>query len=169
MSVETMTNLSGQEAIDKIKELTGAARTCLMITSLDKRPLSIRPMTVQTVDEHGRLYFFCHKQTKVYDDLKESGDMQLTCSSDKNSEYLSLYGNAEVYRDQSQIDKMYTQFANNWFDGKEDPNLYIIRLSPETGHYWDTKHGKFVQLMGILVGAVLGKPLDDGIQGDINI
>ena len=30
-------------------------------------------------------------------------------------------------------------FANAWFDGKDDPNVSILRIAPEDVYYWDTK------------------------------
>jgi general stress protein 26 len=163
------TNLMGGEASKKIKELAEEARTCLMITSLDKRPMMVRPMAIQKVDESGRIYFLSAKDSEKNIELQLSNEMHLTFSNNSSSEYLSLYGTAEVYRDQKQIDEMYSAFANTWFNGKDDPNITIIRFSPESGHYWDTKHGKVVQLAGILYGAVTGKKTDDVLEGNLEL
>jgi hypothetical protein len=62
---------------------------------------------------------------------------------------------------------MYSAFVNTWFDGKEDPDITIIRFNPQSGHYWDTKNGKLVALAGMLVGAVTGKETDNSLEGDI--
>lgn len=161
-------NVSGNEAAKKIKELTNDARSCMMLTSLEKRPIPVRPMGIQKTDEEGCLYFFSDKRTGKHEELMQSGEMQITVSNDKNSEYLNLYGQARVYRDQEEINEMYTAFANTWFEGKEDPNLEIICFTPETGHYWDSKSGKLVQLAGFVVGAITGKQTDNGRQGNIN-
>jgi general stress protein 26 len=164
-----ITNLLGVEASKKIKELAEATRTCLMLTSLDKRPLLVRPMAIQKVDEAGRIYFLSAKDSEKNIELQLSNEMHLTFSNNTSSEYLSLYGKAEVYRNQKQIDEMYSTFDNTWFDGKDDPNITIIRFSPESGHYWDTKHGKVVQLAGILYGAITGKETDDGLEGNLEL
>ncbi len=164
-----ITNLMGGEASKKIKELALGARTCLMMTSLDKRPMTVRPMAIQKVDDAGKIYFLSAKDSEKNIELQLSNEMHLTFSNNSSSEYLSLYGTAEVYRDQKQIDEMYSAFANTWFDGKDDPNITIIRFSPESGHYWDTKHGKVIQLAGILYGAVTGKETDDGLEGNLEL
>jgi general stress protein 26 len=165
----TIMNIQGAEASKKIKELAEAAGTCLMITSLDKRPMSVRPMAIQKADIFGRIYFLSSKDSEKNIELQVSDEMHLTFSNDSKSEYLSLYGHAEVFRDQKQIDEMYSVFANTWFKGKEDPMISIIRFSPEAGHYWDTKHGKIIQLAGILYGAITGKETDDGLEGDLSL
>lgn len=162
-------NLSGSNAANKIKELADSARICIMMTDLDKRPISARPMAIQKTDDQGRIYFFSEKNSLKNEELRQSQEMQLTLSNEKNSEYLNVFGHADVYRDQEEIDEMYSAFVNTWFDGKKDPNITIIRFTPEAGHYWDTKHGKLIQLAGMLVGAVTGKQTDDGIEGRVKL
>lgn len=166
---EQLNNLTSHEALTKIAEICKHTRTCIMQTSLASRPIESRPMTIQKTDAESRIYFLSHKESNKNMQIKESTEMQITITNDKDVEYLSLFGKAEIYRDQAQIDEMYNAFANTWFKGKEDPNITIIRFSPEAGHYWDTKHGKVVQLIGMVIGAISKKQTDDGIQGEIRV
>lgn len=158
-------NLSGSKAAKKIKELVEASRTCMMVTCLDKMPLTMRPMAVQKTGENGCIYFLSHRDTHKNDELHQSPAMQLVFMNSSNSEYLSLFGEAEVYRNQDEIEEMYTPIANVWFEGKEDPNITIICFHPESGYYWDTKNGKMIQLAGMLVGALTGKETDNSVEG----
>lgn len=164
-----MEHMSGFEAAKKIKELAEATRTCLMMTMLDQRPFSIRPMALQKIDDNGSIYFMSRADSDKNAELKKNNEMHLTFSNDGKSEYLSLYGHAKVYRDQQEIDEMYSAFANTWFEGKDDPNISIIRFEPESGHYWDTKNGKIVALAGMVVGAITGKETDNSLEGDLRI
>lgn len=162
-------NLQGSEAIKKIQELAEAARTCMMITKLQSSPLSIRPMATQKVDDNGFVYFLSVKDSDAIEHIKSSPEMQLTYSNDSKSEYLALYGKAEAYRDQKQIDEMWNSFIKTWFpEGKEDPNIIIIRFKVESGYYWDTRHGKAAQLLGMVVGAITGAETDDSLEGKLN-
>lgn len=165
-----MENLNGAEAAKKIKELAEAALTGLMITNLKSLPLSIRPMATQKVDDNGQVYFLGVKSSDAVKHINESADMQLVYANKDKSEYLALYGQGEVYRDQAEIDEMWNAFIKTWFpEGKDDPNLVIIRFKPESGYYWDTRHGKMVQLLGMMVGAVTGKETDDSLEGKISM
>ena len=161
------TDLKGSEAWAKINELVSHTRTALLQTALHKRPIKTRPMGIQKVNDQGEIYFFSHKESTKNTELSENSEAQIIVSNDSNSEYLNLYGKAVVYRDQNEINDMYSAFANTWFEGKEDPNITIIKFVPEQGYYWDTKHGKAVQLIGILVGAITGKQTDDGLSGSL--
>lgn len=167
MKKDPIQNLNGPKAVEKIKGLAEAARTCMMVTRLHEKPLTMRPMAVQKTDENGCIYFLSHSDTNKNDELNESPAMQLVFMNSSNSEYLSLYGEAEVYRNQEEIEEMYTPIANVWFEGKDDPNITIICFHPESGYYWDTKNGKMVQLAGMLVGALTGKEIDNSLEGNL--
>lgn len=165
-----MENLTGTEAIGKVKELAEAARIGMMITRLGSQPLSIRPMATQKVNEEGYIYFLAVKGADSVTHINESPDVQLVYANAGKSEYLSLYGRGEVYRDQQEIDEMWSDFVKTWFpEGKDDPNLVIIRFKTETGYYWDTQHGKAAQLLGMVIGAITGKETDDSQEGRINV
>jgi hypothetical protein len=42
-------------------------------------------------------------------------------------------------------------------------------VRPADGYYWDTKHNKAIVLAKMLAGAVMGKTLDDSIQGKVRV
>jgi general stress protein 26 len=53
-----------------------------------------------------------------------------------------------------------------WFtEGEDDPRISVIRFTPQLGDYWDNKHGSLVSGAKIAVGALVGKTLDDSIEG----
>ena len=162
-------NLEGSEALKQIITLVKHVRSCQMITGFGKRPISVRPMAIQKIDDSGRMYFLSEKNSEKIVELGEDDAMQITITNDNDSEYLNLFGSAEIYRDQKEIDEIYSFFADNWFKGKDDPEITIIRFNPEKGYYWDTRHGKIVQFAGMVAGAISGKPLSDGVEGKIEL
>lgn len=163
-------NLSAAEAIQKIQEIAGNGEICFMMTNLHHVPSSVRPMAVQRVDENGNIYFFSAMDSQKNRELKNSEEMQLVFAHTSKSEFMTLYGKAEAYRDQLQIDAMWNMFAKTWFhEGKEDANISVIKFSPQSGKYWDSKHGRFVQMLGILYGAMTGRQTDDGLSGKISL
>jgi len=162
-------NLRSSEAVNKIKELIEKANVCLFTTKLSSAPLSTRPMSTLKVDENGIIWFFSKIDSDKNMDIKQDDRIQLFYLHSASSEYLSLYGRAEIITDRRMIDELWNPLAKVWFDGKEDPTLTILKITPEDGHYWDTKHSKMVQLLKLAVGAIIGKPLDDGLEGNIRI
>jgi hypothetical protein len=47
----------------------------------------------------------------------------------------------------------------------DDPRISVIQFAPREGYYWDTKHGAAVAGAKMLIGAVIGKTLDNSIEG----
>lgn len=40
-------------------------------------------------------------------------------------------------------------------------------MAVDDGYYWDTKHGNMVAYAKMLVGAAIGKTMDDSIEGKL--
>lgn len=153
----TTKNYYNKEAIEKLKDLSESARTCMMLTALDNRPMSARPMSIQEVDDEGMMWFISSKDSDKNFELKKDSELQLIFINNGSAEYLSIYGKAEIYSDQATIDEHWSEMANAWFkDGKEDPNVSIIGVRPDNVRFWDTKHGKLVDMALMLYAAVTG-------------
>ena len=81
--------------------------------------------------------------------------------------YLDLYGDASISTNQDEIDELWTPFAKAWFpEGKTDPNICVIHVKTSQGNYWDTQHGKMVELLKIIAAAI-GLPAGDGVSGEL--
>lgn len=161
-------NLSNAEAAKKIKELANGQTT--MLCTFEYTNVITRPMATQGIDEDGTIWFFSMKSSNKNRHIAQNPKVQLIYANNGSAEYLSIEGTAAVLHDQAKIDELWSGWAKTWFtEGKEDPELTLIKFTPANGHYWDTKHNKMVSLAKIAVGAVLGKTMDDGIEGELNL
>lgn len=169
MSVE---NLTHKKAIEKLKELSESARICMFCTNLTELPMNSRPMSLQECDLEGNLWFISSAESNKNFEIEEENKVQLFFMNNGNAEYLSIYGKAFIYKDKNTIEEKWSSLANAWFEeGKEDPNVTIIRVTPEETYYWDTKAGKFITMLSFIGAAVTGKTTDnsDGIEGNLKI
>jgi len=162
-------DLQQQEAIDKMKQLAEDAKLCVLVTGFDKYPPASRPMATQEVDEDGTFWFFSSAKSDKNRDIHRDNRVHLIYSNRGDSEFLSVYGKAEIVHDRDKAKKLWNVFLTTWFNqGVDDPDLTLIKVTPDQGHYWDTKHNKMVQSLKIVIGAIRGKMMDDGIEGEIN-
>ena len=162
------TNLIQANAVQKIRSIA-KGEIAMMHTFEDRNMSIVHPMATAGVDDDGTLWFLSKAARTNGSDLPSAEAMQLTYSVPSRSEYLVLDGRAEVLRDQAKTDELWKAVDKTWFpEGKDDPSITLIRFRPHIGHYWDTKHGKMVQLAGMVVGALTGKPTDDGVEGNLN-
>jgi general stress protein 26 len=158
-------NLSSQEAVDKIRQLAENEIAMLCTYTADGR-IHPRPMGTQGIDDDGSFWFMSKRGSNKNQQIDRNKKVHLIYSLTGKSEYLSVDGSAEILRDQRKIDELWNPVAKTWFpDGKDDPQITLIHVTPRDGYYWDTKHGKMVSLAMIAIGAVTGKSTDDGVMG----
>ena len=164
-------NLVQHDAISKLQEMTKDARIAMLCTNLAQVPFSTCPMSTQTVDEAtGAIWFFSGSDSQHIRDIEKDNRVQLIYAHNGDSAYLSVFGTAEVLHDQAKIDELWTPLAKVWFPGgKDDPNLRLIKVTPQEGLYWDTKHGKMVSFLKMIASLATGKTMDDGIQGSLTL
>jgi len=162
-------DLHGKEAVSKLKKLVEDIKTCMFFTDLSERPIPVRPMGVQEVDENGALWFISSEQSNKNDEIKEDSEVQLIFSKNSDAHFLSIYGKAAIYKDRAKIEEVWTPFAKTWFEGKNDPNVSVIKVTPTDAYYWDTKYGKMVTLLKIAAGTITGKMDEGGVEGRLNV
>ena len=157
-------------AIEKLNELIKDIRIAMLTTIDHDGSLHSRPMATQEVDEAGNFWFLSKESSHKNSEINEDPEVQLFYSNHGSSEYLTVFGYAEVIQDRAKLEELWNPIAKAWFnEGKDDPEISIICVRPVDAYYWDTKSNKLVSLMKIATSAVTGKTMDDGIQGEIRL
>lgn len=166
---ENREDLQGREAIEKMQALTKKSKTCFFCTHINNgEPMAVRPMSVQKLDDDGIFWFLSADDSHKNEEIKVDNKVHLLFQGSPHSDFLSIYGVASISRDKEKIKELWEPLVKTWFtEGKDDPRITVIRVIPEEGYYWDTKHGKMVAFAKMAVGAMLGKTLDDSIEGKI--
>lgn len=161
-------DLSGKAAVEKIKELADE-NTCFFCTAISAdQKINNRPMAVQKTDEEGNLWFVCANDSHTYSDIKADPHVQLFFKGSSHSDFLSLYGKASLSADRTMIKELWEPVLKTWFtEGEDDPRISVVKVTPESGYYWDNKHGNAVALLKMVAGAITGKTMDDSIEGKI--
>lgn len=161
----THKDLFSKEAIAKIKEMAEDIKTCMFCTELSVRPIPTRPMALQEVDDGGNLWFISSAKSNKNFEIKHDDEVQLIFSKNADAHFLSLFGKAVIYKDKAHIDDVWTPVAKTWFEeGKDDPNVTVIKVETVDAYYWDTKNGKMISMLKMAAGAVFGASVDDGGQ-----
>ena len=163
-------DLSRDEAIAKLKELAEDIRTCMFCTGVKNLPFETRPMSTAEVDEQGNFWFMSGSDSNKNYEIGADNTVQLIYAKTADLHFLSVAGEATIIRDREKTEDLWNIFAKAWFqEGKDDPNLTLIRVKPTHAYYWDTMHGKAVSLLKIAASVVTGKTMDDGVEGTLNI
>ncbi len=166
---ENHKDLRSDEAVKKIKELIEKNETCFFCTTREtSRQNPTRPMSVQDVDDEGGLWFLSASDSHKNKEIMNDPSVQLYFQGSLHSDFLELYGKASISFDKNIIKKLWKPILKTWFtEGENDPRISVIKVTPSSGYYWDTKNGNLVSGIKMLIGAVVGKTLDDSIEGTL--
>ena len=147
------------------------AKSCFFCTAIGSgHAVATRPMAVQQVDDQGALWFLSADDSHKNRELARDASVQLMFQGSAHSDFLSLYGRAEVSRDRGKIDELWEPILKTWFtEGKDDPRITAIKVTPSSGYFWSTKHNRAVAFAKMAVGAAIGKTLDDSIEGTLKV
>jgi len=164
-------NLHGTEALKKIKELTDKSSSCFFCTDIHTgKPFFTRPMSVQKVDDEGNFWFLSSNDSHKNNEIKNDSYVQLLFQGSDYSDFLNIYGRATISADKEKIKELWKPILKTWFtEGENDPRISVIKVEPAEGYYWDTKHNAAVGLIKRAAGAIMGKTLDDSIEGNLSV
>ena len=164
-------DLRGEKAVAKIKELVRAGQNGFFCTAVAAGDTGgVRPMNVRQVDDEGNLWFLSASDSGQNRELAADPSVKLYFQGSRHSDFLHLNGRATVSTDRAKIEELWEPTLRTWFTGgADDPRITVIKVAPADGYYWDTKHGNAVASVKILLGAVVGKTLDDSIEGKLKV
>ena len=160
-------DLHGQDAVKQIKTVVKKNSTCFFQTDVAFGDSGgVRPMSVQRLDDDGTLWFLSAIDSHKNAELSKDPDVTLYFQGSAHSDFLVLHGTASISREKAMIRELWEPILKTWFtEGVDDPRITVIGVRPTGGYYWDTKHGNAVAGVKMLIGAAIGKTLDDSIEG----
>jgi general stress protein 26 len=161
-------DLKGKDAVERIRDLVKKSASCFFCTAVSRGTGGARPMTVQKVDDGGKLWFLSAADSHTNLELAENPAVRLFFQASEHSGFMTLTGTATVSRDRRRIGELWEPVLKTWFtEGEDDPRITVIAFEPQGGYYWDNKHGNTVAGIKMLIGAAIGKTLDDSIEGKL--
>jgi general stress protein 26 len=160
-------HLTGRRAVERIEDTIDQAKTCFFCTrAATGGSGGVRPMGVLDVDDAGNLWFLSAADSHKNQELASDSHVDLYFQGSAHSDFLHLEGEATVSRDKERIKELWSPIIKTWFtQGVDDPRITVIKVTPSEGYYWDNKHGNAVAGVKMMIGAAIGKTLDDSIEG----
>ena len=108
-------------------------------------------MAAQGVDDEGNLWFFSGLDSDKNKEIKQDNHVQLFFSDPSKSSYLVVNGEAHEVIDQEKFEKYWSPLVKTWFkEGKEDPNLSLIKVVPTNSYYWDVDGNRMINFLKMI-------------------
>ena len=164
MNNEQNENLA--KLIDKIKDVDFT----MMTTVDDDGSLRSRPMSTQEVGKDGIIWFFTGYESAKSHEIKNDSHVNLSYAKPSDNLYVSVSGRASLSKDKAKIDELWSPALKAWFpEGKDDPNIGLIKVTIDKAEYWDSPNSAVVQLYGFVKAAITGEPAHPGENKKINL
>jgi general stress protein 26 len=158
------------QALKKVAGLIKDIKLAMMTTADVDGTLHSRPMGTQEKEFDGTLYFLTGKNSHKLEELRQDSHVNIAYSNPDNNQWVSVAGTATAAHDQQKIDELWSPFHMAWFpEGKDDPNIMVIRVNVDSVEYWEAASSKMVQVAGLVKSLVTGKPYRPGENKVINI
>jgi len=149
------TNEELQDLCDKVKDV----KFGMLTTADDMRALTSRPLTLQQLDDEGRMWFFVSNQEQFTRELLNNPLANLSFADVDDMLFVSIAGYAEIVDDRAKAEELWNVEAKAWFpNGVDDPHLAMLKFSIDTAEYWDTGSSKMVTLFAMARAALTGHP-----------
>jgi general stress protein 26 len=137
--------------IVRVWELMEKIGTCMLVTWDGERQRA-RPMAATTRPAEHAIYFLTDERREKTDQIEKFPIVTLTFADTGGQKYVSLTGHAEVLHDRAKIKELWSPFAKAWWDSPEDPDIRVLRVSPDDAELWDSP-GTLIATVKMLTAA----------------
>lgn len=157
--------------IEKLIEMIKGVRSCMFIThGKNTEDLSGRPMGINKIDNDGTMWFFTKASSYKVDEIEESKKVSIAITNESSNNYLMIHGTATLVNDKAKMEELWNIILKAWFPlGLDDPDLTLIKVTPNEVNYWDSSSSSMVVLFNMLKAIVTGTQYNEGEHGKINL
>ena len=171
MAIDEKENLTGEDALKKIRELLKELPIAFMVT-IEGPEIVARPIGV--VGDHGAfdgsLWFITDRRSRKVQAIERGAITELLFQNDRAGTYLHLSGHASVVEDAQKLKELYTSLQRTWFPlGLDDPNMLLLRFDATRANYWDGHASNLRLAAAFAKSLVTGTPGASGNAGTATI
>lgn len=145
------------DELEKLKDKIKDIRIAMLTTLEADGDFHTRPMATQDMDADGTMWFFTYDDSNKVEEIRQHERVGLSFSDPGSELYISVTGTAQVVKDQAKINELWSDVLKTWFpNGKDDPNVSLLKVSIHAGEYWDRPGGKMMTLFEMAKGYLTG-------------
>lgn len=148
-----------QDHIKQLAELIKDVRIAMFTTVSAEGRLVSRPLGTQEVEFDGDLWFATGRDSGKIEEIRANPQVSVAYADPGKNTFVSVSGTASIVTDRAKIDELWSPAMKIFFpDGKDDPNLVLIRVNAETAEYWDGPGSFLGKALYLATAAVTGNP-----------
>jgi general stress protein 26 len=148
-----MTNDNARD-VDRAWELMKKIGFAMLVTH-DGDKLRARPMSAYLERENNAVYFLTDARHHKDEEIAKNPGVNLSFADASDQKYVSVTGTAVVSNDRAKIQQLFTTTAKAWWDSAEDPNIRVLKITPDDAEFWDSP-GTVISYVKMAAAAVTG-------------
>lgn len=120
----------------------------LMLGVEGTRDGATQPMTANFEDQDrdgGVLWFFTDNKHDIVKALPQSNRAIAAYTAKGHDLFASLRGTLTVQNDRQTIDRLWSPLVAEWYEGKDDPKLTLLRLDIDDAKVWLSDTGGLIK------------------------
>jgi general stress protein 26 len=126
-----------------------------MLVTRDGDKLRARPMSAYLERENNAVYFLTDARRHKDEEIARNPNVNLSFADASAQNYVSVSGTAVVSNDRAKIKELFTTSAKAWWDSAEDPNIRVLKFTPDDAEFWDSP-GTVISYVKMAAAAVTG-------------
>ncbi|HEV7879237.1 pyridoxamine 5'-phosphate oxidase family protein [Bradyrhizobium sp.] len=155
-----MANNDTARNIDRAWELMQKIGFAMLVTR-DGDKLRARPMSAYIERDNNAIYLLTDVRRHKDDEIARNPNVNLAFADAGSQKYVSVSGTALVSNDRAKIKALFSTPAKAWWDSADDPNIRVLKISPEEAEFWDSP-GTIISYVKMAAAAVTGTRPDIG-------
>ena len=157
--------------LEKLRELVKDIDFCMLTTVDERGDLHSRPMSSNgDIDPNGDIWFFTNASSHKVSEIEKLPKVNVSFADPDDQRYISVSGTAQLVRDPAKIDELWRPEFKMWFpEGKEDPEVALLRITLEKAEYWDSPSSTIGYALSFVSSLVTGKQPDFGENKKVDL
>lgn len=153
-----------EDNLQKLRELVKDIDFCMLTTVDQNGDLHSRPMSSNgDIDPDGDIWFFTGISSLKVSEIEKTPRVNVSFADPENQHYVSITGAAQLVRDREKIAELWRPQFQMWFpEGKDDPEIALLRVSLEKAEFWDSPSSTIGYALDFVSTLVTGKQPDLG-------
>ena len=153
-----------EDDLEKLRKMVKDIDFCMLTTVDENGGLHSRPMSSNgDIDSDGDIWFFTSASSHKVSEIAKLPKVNLSFADPDNQRYVSVSGKAQIIRDRKKIEELWRPEFKIWFpEGKDDPEVALLRVSLEKAEYWDSPSSTIGFALSFVSSLITGKEPDMG-------
>jgi general stress protein 26 len=139
-----------------------------MLVTHDGEKLRARPMAAYLDRDANTIFFLSDARRHKDEEIERNPNVNLSFADAGDMKFVSVSGTAAVSNDRAKIKELFSTPAKAWWDSAEDPNIRVLKFTPDEAEYWDSP-GTVISYVKMAAAAVTGTRPDLGTNRKVAI